>query len=76
MTDFDRDSYMRPGYGYSGRSTGAAPAWIGGMVVVVAVFIGAIAYSGHDTVPQPPLTPTGETQPPVMPAPPPETPKP
>ena len=73
MTDFDRDNYMRPGYGNSGSSMGNAPAWIGGVVVVVLI-VGALAYSGHHSGTQTPASPNAVHQmtqpPPVMPEPP------
>jgi hypothetical protein len=79
MTDFDRDNYMRPGYGSSDRSMGNAPAWIVG-VVAVALIIGVVAYSGHHAGTQPSVSPNAThemTQPsPVNPAAPPESPKP
>ena len=76
MTDFDRELYMRPGYGYSHTAAGNAPAWIIG-VVVVALIVGLLAYSDRHPGAQTPATPSAVhemTQPPVSPAP--EAPKP
>ena len=80
MTSFDRDNdNMRPGYGYSDTATSNAPAWIVGLVVV-ALIIGVLAYSGHNSGTQSPTNPgvTHEmTQPPpVNPVLPPQSPKP
>ena len=79
MTSFDRDDNMRSGYGYSGTAAGNAPAWIIGSVVV-ALIIGVLAYSGHNSRTESPTNPgvTHEmTQPPpVNPALPPQSPKP
>jgi hypothetical protein len=79
MTDFDRGNDMRPGYEYSGSSLGSAPAWIGGVVVVLLI-VGVLAYSGHHSGTQNPATPGAvhEMTPPapLIPAPPAEAPKP
>jgi hypothetical protein len=79
MTDFDRDNDMRPGYGYSGPSTSSAPAWVGGVVVVLMI-VGVLAYSGHHSGTQTPAPPSAVHEmtqpPPLIPAPPAEAPKP
>lgn len=79
MTDFDADTFMRPGYR---NSDPIAQAWITGILggVVVAVIISVVAYSDYQAVPQLPLdttqTSTYWMQPvlPVMPSPPTESP--
>jgi hypothetical protein len=79
MTDFDREHDMRPGFGYSGAAAGNAPAWIIG-IVVVALIVGVLGYSGHHSGTQSPATPSAVHEmtqpPPVSPAPAPEAPKP
>jgi hypothetical protein len=80
MTSFDRDNNnMRPGYGYFDTATGNAPAWIIG-IVVVALIIGVLAYSGHHpgapSSTNPSVTHEMTQPPPVNPALPPQSPKP
>jgi hypothetical protein len=87
MAAFDRDDVtgnaqfrndLRPDRGFPASVRSNAPAWIAGIVIVVAL-IGAFAYesgnSGTQSVTTPP-THEMTQPPPVNPAPPPDSPKP